>query len=331
MFLIFATDGETRHLGLSSNFILFTNCETMKNLRMAIIGTTLCALAALSSSCQKIEEPDTDTGLHLDIDYGDSIKTNAVITFSCAGDFTLTQKAMTRALSADGKDMTDLWVLDYKDGVLAQTAIHQTSEDTDFGSPTVPLSLGNHHLYFIASRSQSPSLNTDAHTLSFAKVRDTFYKDVSLNVTSASTGSQTVMLDRVVTKLRVVINDAVPADAATFEITPAVWYYSMDYLTGEPVSATASQPIAITIPASSLGNTGEILSIFCLSGAGDFITDIAIACKALDESTLGQATISSAPMRQNRVTEYSGKLFSGQSGFGVSLLSAWDADYIATW
>ena len=298
---------------------------------VAIIGTTLCALAALSSSCQKIEEPETDQNLHLDIDYGDSIKTNAVITFSCAGDFTLTQKAMTRALSADGKDMTDLWVLDYKDGALAQTAIHQTSEDTDFGSPTVPLSLGNHHLYFIASRSQSPSLNTDAHTLSFAKVRDTFYKDVSLNVTSASTGSQTVMLDRVVTKLRVVINDAVPADAATFEITPAVWYYSMDYLTGEPVSATASQPIAITIPASSLGNTGEILSIFSLSGASDFTTDIAIACKASDESTLGQATISSAPMRRNRVTEYSGKLFSGQSGFGVSLLSAWDADYTATW
>jgi hypothetical protein len=302
----------------------------MKNLRMATIGI-MCVFAYTLISCQKIEEPETDSNLHLNIDYGDSIKTKAVITFSCAGDFTLSTKAMTRALSADGKDMTDLWVLDYKDGALAQTAIHQTSEDTDFGSPTIPLSLGNHHLYFIASRSQSPSLNTDAHTLSFAKVRDTFYKDVSLNVTSASTGSKTVTLDRVVTKLRVVINDAIPADAATFEITPAAWYYSMDYLTGEPVSATASQPIAITIPASSLGNTGEILSIFSLSSASDFTTDIAIACKASDESTLGHATISSAPMRRNRVTEYSGKLFSGQSGFGVSLLSAWDADYIATW
>lgn len=297
----------------------------------AIIGTTLCALAALSSSCQKTEEPETDSNLRLDIDYGDSIKTNAIITFSCAGDFTLSTKAMTRALSADGKDMTDLWVLDYKDGALAQTAIHQTSEDTDFGSPTVPLSLGNHHLYFIASRSQSASLNTDAHTLSFAKVRDTFYKDLALSVNASSSGSRNVTLDRCVTKLRIVISDAIPEGAATISMTPATWYYGINYLTGELTTATPSQAISITIPPASIGQTNLEASIFGFSVAEQWTTDVAIACKASDESTLGQATISSAPMRRNRVTEYSGKLFSGQSGFGVSLLSAWDADYIATW
>ena len=296
----------------------------------AIIGTTLCALAALSSSCQKIEEPETDPNLHLNIDYGDSIKTNAVITFSCAGDFTLTQKAMTRALSADGKDLTDVWVLDYMGDELKQQ-IHQTADDDDFGTPTISLATGSHHLYFIASRGVSPTLDTSAKTITFATVRDTFYKDLALSVNASSSGSRNVTLDRCVTKLRIVISDAIPEGAATIRMTPSTWYYSINYLTGEPTTATPSQAISITIPPAFIGQTNLEASIFGFSVAEQWTTDIAIACKASDESTLGQATISSAPMRRNRVTEYSGKLFSGQSGFGVSLLSAWDADYIATW
>lgn len=296
----------------------------------ATIGTTLCALAALSSSCQKIEEPDTDTGLHLDIDYGDSIKTNAVITFSCAGDFTLTQKAMTRALTADGKDMTDLWVLDYMGDELKQQ-IHQTADEEDFGTPTLNLATGSHHLYFIASRGVLPTLDTSAKTITFASVRDTFYKDLALSVNASSSGSRNVTLDRCVTKLRIVISDAIPEGAATISMTPAAWYYSINYLTGEPTTATPSHAISITIPPASIGQTNLEASIFGFSVAEQWTTDISIACKASDESVLGQATISSAPMRRNRVTEYSGKLFSGRSGFSVSLLSAWDADYIATW
>ena len=296
----------------------------------AIIGTSLCASLALSSSCQKIEEPETDTGLHLDIDYGDSIKTNAVITFSCNGDFTLTQKAMTRALSADGKDLTDVWVLDYMGDELKQQ-IHQTADEEDFGTPTLNLATGSHHLYFIASRGVLPTLDTIAKTITFATVRDTFYKDLALSVNASSSGSRNITLDRCVTKLRIVISDAIPEGAATISMTPATWYYGINYLTGEPTTATPSQAISITIPPASIGQTNLEASIFGFSVAEQWTTDIAIACKASDESTLGQATISSAPMRRNRVTEYSGKLFSGQSGFGVSLLSAWDDAYIATW
>ena len=101
------------------------------------------------------------------------------ITFSCNGDFTMSPfPALTRALEADGKQLTDLWVLDYVDGSLAQAAIHQVSTDADFGTPTLNLAVGDHHIYFVASRGQNPTLSTDAHTLSFTRVLDTFYKDL---------------------------------------------------------------------------------------------------------------------------------------------------------
>ena len=72
------------------------------------------------------------------------------VTFLVDGDFERpTFGDITRAaVTADGKAMTDLYVLDYMDGVLVQQ-IHQTAEDEDFGEPTVILDYGQHHVYFV--------------------------------------------------------------------------------------------------------------------------------------------------------------------------------------
>jgi uncharacterized protein YukE len=61
----------------------------------------------------------------------------------------------------------------YKGDELKQQ-IHQTADDDDFGTPTISLATGSHHLYFIASRGVLPTLDTSAKTITFATVRDTF-------------------------------------------------------------------------------------------------------------------------------------------------------------
>lgn len=45
-----------------------------------------------------------------------------------------------RALIFAGRDMTDVWVLDYMGGTLQQT-IHQTFDQDDFGTPTLELTI----------------------------------------------------------------------------------------------------------------------------------------------------------------------------------------------
>ncbi len=82
---------------------------------------------------------------------------------------------MTRSLTADGKEMTDVWVLDYMGDVLMQQ-VHQVSTDDDFGQPTLTLAIGDHHLYFIASRGSGSTLNTTNHTIIFARVLDTLQR-----------------------------------------------------------------------------------------------------------------------------------------------------------
>ena len=254
-----------------------------------------------------------------------------VTTFAVTGDFEMSLRPMTRGeLTADGKAMTDLWVLDYKDGALVQQ-LHQTSGDEDFGSPTLALSLGQHHIYFVCSRGTEPTLSTDAHSITWATTSDTFYKDYSANVTSGSTANRSVTLDRVVTKLGITIADAIPTGTTYVEITPATWYYGIDYLTGEATAAQTAGTRTINIPESRIGKTGTNLNIFGLSGATEWTTDVTVTARDGEDNILGTATISGAPFKANRATTYSGSLFSAGGGFAMTLTDVWDDDYLGSW
>lgn len=254
------------------------------------------------------------------------------MTFAISGDFTLNTHEFTRALEADGKTMTDVWVLDYVDGALVQQLHQSDNTAADFGTPTLNLSIGTHHIYFIASRGFAATLNTDDHTLTFGTVRDTFWKDYAITITSGTaSSSRSVTLDRVVTKLKVVFSDAIPAGAATFNVTPATWYYGINYTTGEPISSTPSQPITVNIPSSEIGVIGETVSIFGFSSATEWTTDISLNCKNSADAVLGSATIAAAPFVRNRVSEYTGPLFGDSGAMTLSLNATWDDSYTGTW
>jgi len=254
------------------------------------------------------------------------------MTFSVQGDFDVPEfGTMTRALTADGKQMTDLWVLDYVDGTLVQQ-LHQTAEDEDFGTPTMTLDYGSHHVYFVASRGKTPTLSTATHTIMWASTSDTFYKDYSVNVTSGTSASHSVTMERVATKLTVAILDEIPAGAATIELTPATWYYGLDYVTGTATGAMTSEPRVMNIPASYIGTTGEVTaSIFGISGTAKWTTDVTIVARDGDDDILGQATVEDAPFVANRSTKYSGNLFSSGGAFALSLNGEWDEELAGTW
>jgi len=252
-------------------------------------------------------------------------------TFTLKGDFSDDWKPVTRGyMEADGKAMTDIWVLDYKDGSLAQQR-HLTQSDEDWAAPTLNLAYGSHHVYFIASRGSGTMLNTDAHIISFTKVLDTFYKDYAVDVVSTSNGNRAVTLDRVVTRLRLTFTDAISDDAATINFAPHTWYYSWNYVDGVPAGAATDQVVTINIPTSELGKTDVQANLFGFSTATEWQTDIAINSRKADNSVIGQATISAAPFKANRISEYSGPLFGSEGTLALSLSTDWDTAYEGTW
>ena len=259
----------------------------------------------------------------------EGVKSSKNFTFTVKGDFG--GATFTRGyLTADEKDMTDLWLFDYMEGKLVQP-VHQSADDETWGKPTMALAYGSHHVYFVASRGEGATLDAEGHTITWTGPRDTFWKNYEVEVVSTSNGNRAVTLDRVATKLKLTIDDKVPDGCAAVVVTPARWYYGWDYVNG--VAAAAQQTERrVAVPESYIGTAGQMsVSIFGLSGADEWVTNVSIQAQDADGGVLGSATITGAPFKSNRSTEYSGNLFGSAGGLDVSVNAAWENPKTGTW
>ena len=287
----------------------------MKKIVMALAS----ALMMLTSIACTSEEPQAEKPSGME---------KKTITFTFGDTFQM--KAMTRA-DITSLDLTDLWMFDYVGEELQQTA-HQSSTDQSFGVLSASMGYGEHTLYFVASRGTTPTSDPDAQTLLWVKPSDTFWATATVTVSPSSESSQAVSLSRVATRLRITVNDEVPDGAAKFVITPAQWYYGIDYTTGSGIAPSANQPREVNIPSSYIGTTGQLaISIFGFVPSTDWQTDITAALKASDDTTLVQVAITVVPMKKNITTAYSGGILGTSKAFTLSADDAWGDEDVHTW
>ena len=286
----------------------------MKKFQMGLAAALMLTAIACTSEEPQAEKP---TGM--------DAKT---ITFTFGDTFQM--KAMTRA-DITSLSLTDLWMFDYVGDELQQT-IHQSSTDEGFGAISASMGYGAHTLYFVASRGTTPSTDTDAKSITWAKPSDTYWATAGITVAPNSSASQSVTLSRVATRLRITVTDEVPANAATFTVTPSQWYYGINYTTGAGVGLQTNYPRPVNIPANYIGTSGELMiSIFGFVPSADWQTDITAALKASDDTTLGQVTITDVPMKKNITTAYSGGILGTSKAFTLSADDAWGDEDVHTW
>ena len=241
------------------------------------------------------------------------------------------QYSTMRGALADDTQMTDLWIFDFVGDECLQT-IHQTKTDYNWGTPSVSLSYGTHHLYCVASRGTDPTVNETAKTIVWSKPSDTFWSDYELEVSSGSNTACNITMSRVVTRLRVTVMDEVPADIASLVITPATWYAGLNYTTGSPAGLLSSVDRSVNVPSSYVGTTAQLtMSIFGFSAAEEWTTDVTVTAKNAGGGAIGTATITAAPLRRNRTTDFSGPLFAGGGALTILLDGDWLTFYEGTW
>ena len=286
----------------------------MKKFRMGLAAALMLTAIACTREEPQAEKP---TGWE-----------QKTITFTF-GDV-ITQHAMTRADVTD-LNLTDLWMFDYVGEELQQT-VHQSNTDEGFGAISASMGYGEHTLYFVASRGTTPTTDTDAQTITWVKPSDTFWATASITVSPSSASSQAVSLSRVATRLRITVNDEVPAGAAKFVITPAQWYYGIDYTDGSGIAPSSNQPREVSIPSSYIGTSGQLaIAIFGFVPSADWQTDITASLKASDESTLGQVMLENVSLKRNITTAYSGGILGTAKSFTLSADDAWGDEDIHTW
>ena len=290
----------------------------MKKVTMAL------AAALMLQACEYVETEVTELE--------PTASQQKTVTFRISGAAWDTEgDGLTRgSMSADGAEMTDLWIFDYMGDDLVQMQTLAPDDDV-WGAPSLTLKLGTHHIYFVASRGDSPTVDDEARTIVWGTPKDTFWAALTLNVTSGGSSQQSVTLNRVATKMRLQVNDLVPDGIATLNVTPATWYFGMNYATGAATAAETRER-SVSVPSAYIGTTGRLVaSFYGISDAAEWTTDLTVTAKDGDSHTIGIATISGAPFQRNRVSAFSGNLFGGQSAMDLTLESDWLEDYTTTW
>lgn len=283
-----------------------------------MFATVLFALVA----CQKIDDA-------FDVNGGGNFEPSKQFTFTVKGDFLNPTFSRANAyMTADGVEMTDLWVVDVvtvpgESSPVIKQMLHQSSTDAEWGSPKMSLTLGTHHVMFLASRGQGAAYADGVVT--WTKPLDTFYLDYEVTVVKTSNGNRAVTLNRCATKMQLAVEDAIPTGTTSVTIAPEHWFSGWNMLTGEPVTAT-DYSVQFSISEGMWGRTGLNLTAWSLSAADEWTTDVTVTSKA-GETTNASVTIPDAPFLANRATTYTGKLFSDNSASTVSLATSWLTSY----
>ena len=307
-----------------------------KVVRILVGIIAVSAILAALTACTKDDAPDVGARVSIYVN-GDSLKDHRTITFTCH-DFSFLPMgadsnaataayARTRATMSEAQ-MTDLWLFDYVGDELRQT-IHQTATDTGFGSPAISAEYGDHTIYFVASRGDTPSI--DGSVISWTKPSDTFWASRAITIAPSTTASQSVSLHRVATRLRLTVTDAIPATLAQISVTPTHWYYGIDYLTGEAADDRQTER-TVNVPASYVGTSGQLAaSFFCLSPSTAWQTDVVLKAKNQGGSVVSQISIEGVPMERNRTTVYSGSILNASRSVSITADDGWNDDHIGTW
>ena len=215
----------------------------------------------------------------------------------------------------EGQQMTDLILFDG-----ATYLMRQQNTDPDFGTVTVLLTAGEHHLHFIATR--STELSYDEGILNCASLRQTYGKHYDINVTGGS--DENVTLDRLTGQVVITIEDEIPAGAANLRIQFGDYYKGINPTTFAGVrSGEFDQTVSI---ASKVGMTDQQWKLNILVPAYGVTSETSYTLTATNGSgdIIGQAT-GTMSICSNTKTLLHGNLFTGTRSF-VYLSTAWNSD-----
>lgn len=253
--------------------------------------------------------------------------------------------AATRAsLTANGKELTDLYILDYNKttGKLLQV-LHQMSTAADFAEPELTLDYGEHTLKVIATRSTSSTL-LDAASAPWAitdnlltpvsatepvvwtsdKTSDSFGAVKDLTVAVGQNEVAVITLERIVAKMVVNSTDVFPNDCSTIDAAFSEYrtfsWQTMDVI--DPVKNQRSSDVS-----SLAGTTGTTLAYFVLCPKDGYTTDVTFTMNRKNSTTpYATITVPSVRLERNKVTTITGSYYNHSATLSLSLKDEWQQE-----
>lgn len=240
--------------------------------------------------------------------------------------------AMSRGLEANGESMKEIWVFDcFADS--CEMVAKQTDADDNFGVVPMLLSYGHHKLAFVASRGEGSEVDARRGRISWGKVKDTFWAVADVDVSRGSETNINAVLKRVVSRLRITVNDVIPQNVKNVRIAANGWYHAIDVRTGAAVGdmsteSAVSEVSDVSIPPSYVGTSKRLtVSMWTIGHTEQWTQTINIGIYGTDGSTLGEKDCEGVPMLRNMVTNITGYYLTAKPNGNIILDDSWNGTY----
>ena len=262
--------------------------------------------AVLMSACQQAELENGSKSKELAFEVGFDVE-KGVISRAALGDYIAT-----------------LQVFDYKDGALVNS-ITQDKEDTGFGTVPLKADYGTHEYVFVGHNSVSCSYDNETSELTFDKILDTFTATQTLEVDIDTEEKQSVKMERQVAGIKLVMQDAIPQNAACIELTVEGYSSVLNPKTGKG-SVGTKHVREWEYSTSNIGKTGTSYTLYTFLPADDHTVDITIRVEGTDGKDIVNYTLEDISVEKNKMTVISGYLLSTDLSASVSVEGEWDED-----
>lgn len=262
--------------------------------------------AVLMSACQQAELENGSKSKELAFEVRFDVE-KGVISRAALGDYIAT-----------------LQVFDYKDGALVNS-ITQDKEDTGFGTVPLKADYGTHEYVFVGHNSVSCSYDNETSELTFDKILDTFTATQTLEVDIDTEEKQSIKMERQVAGIKLVMQDAIPQNAACIELTVEGYSSVLNPKTGKG-SAGTKHVREWEYSTSNIGKTGTSYTLYTFLPADDHTVDITIRVEGTDGKDIVNYTLEDISVERNKMTVISGYLLSTDLSASVSVEGEWDED-----
>jgi len=177
--------------------------------------------------------------------------------------------------------------------------------------------------------------SVDAVTLPEQNIVDLFSATKEVTILPAKDSSISMSLPRVNTKFKLVMTDAIPANAATMEFvlnangTESTADHTIDPSTG--FASSDRQYVRTFDVSSAAGKTGQSISINLLLTAVTKDIDVMITAYDANEDVIISRLLEDVPMKQNRITTATGVFFNSEASATFSVGTTWDTEHAITY
>lgn len=273
------------------------------------------------------EKPIVDDAY--DVDEGDA---NVVLRFTPYG-----QQNFTRAVTQLTDQCSRLSVAIFMQDGTKVKSVNQSAGNDGYGTVAVSLSEGSYKVVAVAHNSTEGNAtisSTEKVTFANNKMTDTFCYCGDLVVGTEPVNKE-LQMQRVVAMVRLTINGTIPDNVARFK-----FYYTGGSSTLNPSTGYGCVNSKQTEYRATVAD-GSPVSVYELYTSPHELNDVlklVITAQDADNSTVNEWTMENIPVTKNKITTWTGSLFSNDGGgpstdgsITITLDTTWGGTVSYTW